>query len=278
MAGNRDSFTIDAGARLAGASDVGLRHRTNQDALQLALAAAPGGGSERAGIVALSDGVSSSKHSDLAATVAATAASRQLAAATAGLPPRADAGAAAAAMVAAFLQAQTEVVKGAGPEPGDSWACTLICALAFDTQVVVGNAGDSRCYWVPDDSSVETLLLSTDDSVVETQVRLGIRREIAENSSSAHAITKWLGPGAPSVIPSVQVHHLTAPGWLAVCSDGLWNYASAPQRFGAMLRTIAPRHASSSDDAHQIATKLIQWARERGGHDNITVALLRTPW
>jgi serine/threonine protein phosphatase PrpC len=179
-------------------------------------------------------------------------------------------------MIEAFIQAHNDVIVGAGPNPGGSWACTLICVAMFGPQVVVGNIGDSRCYWVPD-GRAEALLLSDDDSVAASQIRMGIRREIAEASTSAHAITKWLGPGAQDVIPSVQLRTISSPGWLVVCSDGLWNYASQPHRLANTLRAAIPRHVTDGGDARQIASRLVEWARARGGHDNITVALLRTP-
>jgi serine/threonine protein phosphatase PrpC len=272
VSGHRNSFTLTAGSRFAGTSDAGHKHLLNQDALALAVAETLQGD---AAIIAVSDGVSSSEFSDRAAAVAANSACRQLAASSTGVLPHTERF--TAAMVEAFLGAQDKVVSGAGGNPGGSWACTLLCAVAFGSQVVVGNVGDSRCYWVPDDAD-NALLFSRDDSIAEEHIQRGIRRGIAEAARSAHAITKWLGPGAHNVIPSVQVHTIDRPGWLLVCSDGLWNYASQPAQLAAALRAVTPRHAKAIANAPQLASRLVEWACARGGRDNITVALLRTPY
>ncbi|HNM96916.1 MAG TPA: hypothetical protein PKK40_03115, partial [Marmoricola sp.] len=57
-----------------------------------------------------------------------------------------------------------------------------------------------------------------------------------------------------------------------ICSDGLWNYASA----AAALRTQADAAGlSPTADPLVVADALVAWANGQGGHDNITVALAR---
>ena len=55
---------------------------------------------------------------------------------------------------------------------------------------------------------------------------MGVPREEAENGPQAHAITKWLGRDSPDFAPMTGSLTVRGPGWLLVCSDGLWNYAS----------------------------------------------------
>ena len=63
---------------------------------------------------------------------------------------------------------------------------------------------------------------------------------------------------------------MTGPGWLLVCSDGLWNYASEPDRArGADRARRAPPTRSRS------RWHLVAFANAQGGQDNITVALAR---
>ena len=56
---------------------------------------------------------------------------------------------------------------------------------------------------------------------------MGVPREEAENGPQAHAITRWLGRDTPTTVPKTPgCTRIAEDGWLVVCSDGLWNYAS----------------------------------------------------
>jgi serine/threonine protein phosphatase PrpC len=145
-------------------------------------------------------------------------------------------------------------------------SCTLVSAAWRDGQVVVGWVGDSRAYWLPDDGPAEQL--SVDDSWATEQIRAGVAREIAEADPKAHAITRWLGADSPDIDAETATTIATTPGWLLVCSDGLWNYCSA----AADLHKLV---AAQSTEPLACAEALVQWANEQGGHDNITVTLAR---
>ena len=66
-------------------------------------------------------------------------------------------------------------------------------------------------------------------------------RAEAESSPQAHAITKWLGRDSEDHTPMVGQLRITEPGWLLVCSDGLWNYASEPGSSPNRCGRPAPR-------------------------------------
>ena len=66
---------------------------------------------------------------------------------------------------------------------------------------------------------------------------------------------------------------LDGPGWVLVCSDGLWNYCSEAQDLGALVR--AARAGRRRADPLPLAGALVDWANAQGGQDNITVALAR---
>ena len=74
--------------------------------------------------------------------------------------------------------------------------------------------------------ATQPLELSLDDSVAQVRIAMGVSREEAENGPQAHAITKWLGRDSPDFSPRPASLTMAAPGWLLVCSDGLWNYVS----------------------------------------------------
>jgi serine/threonine protein phosphatase PrpC len=95
-------------------------------------------------------------------------------------------------------------------------------------------------------------------------------RAEAESLPRAHAITRWLGRDSNEIVPRVGELDLPGPGWVVVCSDGLWNYASSPDELGEQLAA-----AAIDADPAAIAGRLVAWANSRGGKDNITVALAR---
>jgi serine/threonine protein phosphatase PrpC len=101
----------------------------------------------------------------------------------------------------------------------------------------------------------------------------GMDRAEAEALPRAHAITKWLGRDSTDIVPTVGSRTLTEPGWVVVCSDGLWNYASTPAELAAQLAAAG----AISADPVVVANRLVEWANSRSGRDNVTVALARYP-
>ena len=87
----------------------------------------------------------------------------------------------------------------------------------------------------------------------------------------AHALTRCLGPlewgAAGSVEPDVIVRDLHGPGFLVLCTDGLWNYFAKPAEISALVDpTMGVSEASE---------RLVNSALAEGAHDNVTVALYR---
>jgi serine/threonine protein phosphatase PrpC len=122
---------------------------------------------------------------------------------------------------------------------------------------------------VPDEG--QPVQLSADDSVAQAKIEAGFTREEAENGPGAHAITRWLGRDAPDILPRSGELEV-GDGWLLVCSDGLWNYASAPEEIGTVL---AAGLASSPENLVDVCEHMVAWANAQGGKDNITVAVAR---
>ena len=116
--------------------------------------------------------------------------------------------------------------------------------------------------------------VSTDDSWASNQIAQGTQRAVAEADPLAHAITRWLGVDSPGGAPSTASLALDQPGWVLVCSDGLWNYCSSADDVRAL---VGERVADVGADPLALASSLCTWANEQGGHDNVTVALARRP-
>jgi len=289
----RDHFTEQPAAWVAAVCDRGIRHTRNEDAAALAADREPG---SRA-VLVVCDGVSSSLDSDLASLAAARAARDVLASSRArGMGTGTSRVAAMIARLEAAADAASEAVievtrkaglvapvggSAARPAAGSPGAvtsgsnpasCTLVAAVVEQGLLVVGSVGDSRAYWLPDAGTA--IALTLDDSFAQEQIAAGVPRAQAESGPHSHAITRWLGVDAPDHRPRTATLTVAEPGWLLVCSDGLWNYCSAAGDLAALVH-----HTSGSSPAVAeplaLAQALVDWANAQGGQDNITVALAR---
>ena len=264
----RVDLTDAAAARgdVACASHIGLRHETNQDAAALGI-----DGSGHHIVLVVADGVSSTEGAEECARVASHTARDYLTATMdQGLPINDDD--TVTLFERTFQKAHEAVVSGSGP----IGACTLAAAVATHDRIVVGNIGDTRTYWFPDDG--DPIRLSIDDSMAQAQMDLGLSREEAERGMGAHAITKWIGASATDVAPRVMAYKPQQSGWLLVCSDGLWNHVPDAGDLARLMADLVSK-AHADDHGHAspagVADGLIAHANNCGGHDNITVALWR---
>ncbi len=270
----RDHWIESPAVWVGGVCDKGIVHSGNEDAM--ALAATPfGDRTDARAVLVVCDGVTSAPHSDRASIAAVRAACAALVAAP---PPAADdpfpaqldhwqrhlGVACAAANVEAVAVAR---VLGDPPEPP---SCTFVAAIVAQHLVSVAWCGDSRAYWIPDAGEGEEL--STDHSIGTELMRAGATREIAEADPASHTITRWLGADSVDPTPEYVTRRLDDAGWVVVCSDGMWNYASTPQALGALLTEAG---ADGATGPTALAESLAAWANDQGGHDNITVALAR---
>ena len=271
----RDHFTEEPQPWVAGVCDIGIRHGRNEDAMallaeqrQLSFA-----------VLVVCDGVSNSTDSHIASLAASRAAREVLDdAIPRGMGTR-------TAVVSAIEQRLEDAVQAARAAVVETTkdrqvesppSCTFVAALIDDGIAVVGNVGDSRAYWLPDDPLSEARQLSRDDSFADEQIRAGVPREEAETSAGAHAITRWLGIDSPDdITPHTSVLDLDEDGWLAVVSDGLWNYCSEASDLRVLVHDTVARLGAAGHHPLTVAQALTDFANERGGMDNITVALAR---
>lgn len=138
----------------------------------------------------------------------------------------------------------------------------LACALRFDS-AVVSHVGDSRCYLFRNGNATP---LTRDHTMADEQFRLGIlSREEAETGAGRHVLTRSLGSDLFVAADTITVNIL--PGdVLLLCSDGLHGYV--PE---AAIERILRSHS----DLQRAAEALVAAALDAGGHDNISVQLIR---
>lgn len=276
----RDHWTEAPAPWVGGVCDKGIAHARNEDAMAIAATpeavttatAADEAGSARA-VLVVCDGVTSAPESDRASIAAARAACASLI----GTPD--DGGSVAgrvaawqAALEAACADANTEAVAvarrlGDPPEPP---SCTFVAAVATAGLACVAWCGDSRAYWIPDGGPGRQL--GADHSVGQELIAAGVATSDAERDPQFHTITRWLGADSIDPTPEFASIPLDQPGYLLVCSDGLWNYANGAAPIAELLRAAA---AAGAVGPVALSESLAAWANDRGGHDNITVAVAR---
>jgi len=259
----RDHLESSPAPWLAGVCDRGVQHPRNEDAMALwAAADAPHG------VLVVCDGVSTSAEADLASQAGVDRACAVLSGA--GLTPDTPDPEVAELLVRAAAEANSAISDATVVEGPHAGSATFAAAVVLGDAIHYASLGDSRVYWL---SATDQLLLTRDDSVAQDFIDQGMPRDEAEAMPKAHAITRWLGSDAEDFTPRTGVHHPSGEGWLVVCSDGLWNYASAPEALAVQLA------AASQDDPSPLAAArgLVVWANAQGGHDNVTVALARYP-
>jgi serine/threonine protein phosphatase PrpC len=266
----RDHYTEQPALWVAACCDVGVRHHRNEDATAVAAEPTP----RSRAVLVVCDGVSTSLDSDVASLAAARRARDVLVAhRPAGLgTPASRVAAITGAVVKAAAEANAAVIENTAPGSDNAASCTFAAAVVEADLVVFGNVGDSRVYWIPDaGSSGNPTELSVDDSVAQARIAMGVPRAEAETGPQAHAITKWLGRDSPDFVPRTGSIGVTSPGWVLVCSDGLWNYASE----ATALQSLVTELSTPDADPLALAVALVDWAKSRGGKDNISVALAR---
>jgi serine/threonine protein phosphatase PrpC len=162
-------------------------------------------------------------------------------------------------MRAGVIEAHRMVTKHA---PGGG--STLTAVLLIGTQMTVAHIGDSRAYGIYLDGRMQAL--TRDHSLVKRLEELGqITSEEASTHPQKSMLYRALGQGEPSD-PDVFTASLPQPGYLLLCSDGLWNVVPDDQIFNIITSAPSP---------HRACQNLIDAANAAGGPDNIAAILVR---
>ena len=242
----------------AAVSDQGLVHHRNEDSFHLQVT----GG--RNVIAVVCDGISSASAGNVAARDAAKAAGDVLGQAVAD--PDKDAGEAIVEAIQAAVEAVIQVEWTTRTKRVDP-SCTLVSAVCRGADITVGWVGDSRAYWFDPEQALQ---LTVDDSFAEEGIAKGLLTpEQAAKSPFLHSITHWVGPDAPERPPRTVTLRPERRGRLVLCTDGLWNYAPSAGELGGLIDALPDGAAPAA-----VARALADTANDRGGHDNITVAVV----
>ncbi len=180
----------------------------------------------------------------------------------------------------ALLAANQVILARAAIEKAISgMGATCVCALLIGERLYVGNLGDSRAY-LADEWSLTRL--THDHTWLEENGDLHLpgMRSLGRRHPFAHVLSRYLGSIQPPEVdlrlrldeeendadlPVNQGVRLQPGQQVLLCSDGLSDMLPDKDIF-AILREHPPR---------KVVQKLVLCALEQGGHDNISVILLK---
>lgn len=164
----------------------------------------------------------------------------------------------------AAQHANQEILARGAAEPDKyGMGTTLTTLIALDGACVIGHIGDSRAYRLRNGALSQ---ITTDHTWVQDQVALGaLSRSEARRHPYANVLTRVLGmPDADGA--DVLLADVASGDLFLLCSDGLTSMIEHPD-LEALVAQDKP--------LEQLAQQLVEAANVRGGHDNVTVILLR---
>ncbi|MCI0399661.1 MAG: Stp1/IreP family PP2C-type Ser/Thr phosphatase [Chloroflexi bacterium] len=146
-------------------------------------------------------------------------------------------------------------------EASSRMATTMVAAVIHDNSATVANVGDSRgYYWL----GGALRQITKDQSLVARLLEEGaITEEEAVNHPRKNVILHSLGS---ETTPQIDLYEVPlSPGTqLVLCSDGLTRHVT-DEEIATVVGEASPAEATE---------QLIQLANERGGEDNISVAVV----
>jgi protein phosphatase len=158
---------------------------------------------------------------------------------------------------------------------------TVACVWIIGYQLYIAAAGDSRIYM---SRNHQIRLLTRDHSWIQDALDRGlIKPEQATNHPNSHVIRRYIGSAEPpepdlrlrfraqesdSQARANQGMALQSGDVILLCTDGLTDLVSNAEILATLFN-----HATIG----AAAKALIDLANTRGGHDNITVVILKVP-
>lgn len=139
---------------------------------------------------------------------------------------------------------------------------TLEIVLIYGNKAFIGHVGDSRIYRIRK-SFIRKL--TQDHSYVQKLVKDGtITQEEAKHHPQKNMLMKALGCNA-FVEPDILVRGFLKDDIYIMCSDGLSNLVEQEEMYDIVLK----------ENIEQAPKEFVELANERGGYDNITVAVIK---
>lgn len=140
---------------------------------------------------------------------------------------------------------------------------TIVTVAIFDNQVVVYNIGDSSAYGLTKDNEMN--VVTVEDSFVGALISAGaITQEEAKTHPERHVLTQALAT-RDNINLHTFIDDLSNYDYFLLCSDGLTN----------MIENEEIQDIVRNNELSISVEKLIELCVNRGGVDNISVAIIK---
>jgi PPM family protein phosphatase len=248
---------IRPGIELANLTDVGCERSQNEDNYCYAEPENDDEMQRRGRLAVVADGMGGQEGGQIASTIAVDTVRDVFLNGPADDP--------AAALETAYESAHKAIQEYAREHPelaGMGTTCTA--AVLKNGYVTYGHVGDSRLYLLRQGIIIQ---LTRDQSYVQQMVDTGvITAEQAKTHPSKNILTSALGSDSAVKADFAEAPMpLLAGDMLLLCTDGLHGLVDDEEMLAATTEN-SPRDA---------CRKLVDLAKQRGGHDNITIQVIR---
>ncbi len=236
-------------------TDVGCVREINEDSGRLLRPSGAGQLSDKGTLLVVADGMGGHSAGEVASQMAADVVSRLY------YDSREEPG---AALKAAVEEANRRIHSAAAADESKHGMGTTCTALALCRGTAyAAHVGDSRLYMM---RAGQLYQLSEDHSAVNEMVKMGIiTKEQARTHEDKNVILRALGTSPEVEVSTVEPFGIREADQFLLCSDGLYDLVPDDE-ISAIL--------AEAEDVHAAGERLIALARERGGHDNITVGII----
>ena len=139
---------------------------------------------------------------------------------------------------------------------------TFTGLVVLENRLAVAHVGDSRAYLLRGGSLTQ---LTADHTLLAEYLRAGVKPRVEAIPSMRHILTRALGTHDTVAVDS-RALEVESGDVVLLASDGLHGVAD-----DAVIASVLLRER----DLTRTATRLIEYANDAGGPDNITVVLVR---
>jgi protein phosphatase len=147
---------------------------------------------------------------------------------------------------------------------------TLVLVLVQDRDIVVAHVGDSRCYAIT--PSQGWIQLTLDHEVGQQQILRGVDPEIAYGRPDSYQLTQAIGPRDRNYIaPDIRFFELQEDTLILLASDGLTDNQLVETHWATNIAPLLSSHTNLQNGVD----RLIDFANDYNGHDNITALIIR---
>ena len=238
-------------------TDIGRVREANEDSLYVELPPEGADSPGRYALLLVADGmggqVAGKEASETAVDIIKALFSEQ---SKAGTPPLKDM---REFILAAFREANKAVFEK-GKQKAVEMGTTLTAAFIDNRNAYIGHVGDSRAHLL---RGREIRQVTEDHTLAEDMVKKGkATREEVKASPMRSMLTRSIGTKEKAAIDEPVGIELEEGDCLVLCTDGLTNLVDEQEILSVIHNT---------PDAQKACNKLVDLARKRGGHDNITV-------